>query len=335
MKVPLIFYYMLQLGQVVFIQDVPSTWIFEHYLKLSETLEGQTVKMSSIFKNERTPSMCVYYSDRDKQYMYKDFSSGRSGNGPGLVSEMFNIPYSHAITRIIDDYNTYLDKGYIEPVGDRSIISKPRYKVREAITRPWNTIDAEYWLQYGISSALLDSHNIKPLRKYTMSRIFNNESEEIITIERYGIYGYYNSKGELCKIYQPHQKSKKFMKVQDYVQASDQLTGSNCLIICSSLKDVLSFKAMKFKGIDAIAPDSENSMIPKEFMHDMMTRYKKIFTLFDDDTAGMVAMKKYQDMYGIPYLHLQMSKDLSDSVKDYGISNVKVVMYHMLKKAIG
>ena len=321
---------------IFFIEDVPSTWIFEHYLKLSEKLEGQTVKMHSIFKNERTPSMCVYYSDKEKQYKFKDFSSGYGGNGAALVSIILNIPYGHAVTRIIDDYTKYLEDKELDPVnlGSEVIVSKPRYKVTSATTRSWTTIDAKYWSQFGINSKLLDEHNIRPIQKYTMSRMFDNGTEEVITIERHDIYGYYNQAGDLCKIYQPNQKSKKFIKVRDYVQASDQLKGSKYLIICSSLKDVLSLKAM-FKGIDAIAPDSENSAIPKEYMHDMITRYKKIFTLFDDDVAGIKAMKKYEDQYGIPYLHLQMSKDLSDSVRDYGINNVKVVLYHMLKKAIG
>jgi DNA primase len=322
---------------IFFIDDVPSTWIFEHYLNLSEKLDGQTVKMNSIFQRERTPSMCVYYNDEDRQYKFKDFSSGKSGNGAALVSAIFNIPYGHAVTRIIDDYTNYLDDKELDPIsiGNEVIVSKPRYKVTSSATRQWNTADANFWVQFGINSNLLNEHNIRPIQRYTMARMFDNGTEEVITIERHGIYGYYNQTGDLCKIYQPNQKSKKFIKIKDYIQGSDQLTGSKCLIICSSLKDALSLKAMKFKGIDVIAPDSENSMIPKEYMYDMMTKYRKIFTLFDDDVAGIKAMKKYEELYGISYLHLQMSKDLSDSVKDYGISNVKVVLYHMLKKAIG
>lgn len=320
---------------IFFIEDVPSTWIFEHYLNLTEKLTGQGIKMRSIFKQERTPSMCIYYNDADKQYKFKDFSSGKSGNGAALVADMYGLTYAKAIQKIINDYTTYLEDGHIESVslGDEGIVSKPRYKITSATIRPWNTADASYWVQFGINSKLLDAHNIKPLQRYTMTRMLN-DAEESITIETLGIYGYYDKEGNLCKIYRPGQTTKKFIKVKDYVQASDQLTGSNCLIICSSLKDVLSLKAMKFKGVDAIAPDSENTMIPKEQMHDLMTRYKKIFTLFDDDVAGIKAMHKYEEMYGIPYLHLQMSKDLSDSVRDYGISNVQVVLYNMLKKAI-
>jgi DNA primase len=279
--------------------------------------------------------MCIYYSDTDKQYKFKDFSSGKSGNGAALVSEMYNITYGQAIQKIISDYTAYLEDGHIEsaPIGNDGIVAKPRYKVTSATIRPWNTADANFWVQFGINSRLLDAHNIKPLQKYTMTRMLN-DTEEVITIERHGIYGYYDNEDNLCKIYQPGQTSKKFIKVKDYVQASDQLTGSNCLIICSSLKDVLALKAMKFKGIDAIAPDSENSIISKEYMTDLMTRYKKVFTLFDDDIAGIKAMYKYKEMYGISYLHLQMSKDLSDSIRDYGINNVQVVLHHMLKQAI-
>lgn len=328
---------MLKLKSIVlFLEDVPTTWIFEYYLNLPAKLYGQDIKMHSIFNKERTPSMCIYYNSEDKQYRFKDFSSGKAGNGAQLVSELFDIPYKAAIRKIINDYSEYLDKGHTEfIIPDKEIlIPKSRYKVTEAYPRSWNSLDAEYWIKYGINSSLLNEHNIIPLTKYIMSRTLNNGLEETITIEGYGIYGYYNSKGELCKIYQPNQKNKKFIKVQDYVQGTDQLKTSKCLVICSSLKDVLSFKAMKFKGIDAIAPDSENTMITKEYMQDIMSRYKKIVTLFDDDVAGIKAMKKYEDMYGIPYLHLQMSKDLSDSVKDYGINNVKVVLYHMLKKVI-
>jgi DNA primase len=304
-------------------------------MNLVEKLTGQSIKMRSIFKQERTPSMCIYYSDTDKQYKFKDFSSGKSGNGAALVSEMYNITYGQAIQKIISDYTAYLEDGHIEsaPIGNDGIVAKPRYKVTSATIRPWNTADANFWVQFGINSRLLDAHNIKPLQKYTMTRMLN-DTEEVITIERHGIYGYYDNEDNLCKIYQPGQTSKKFIKVKDYVQASDQLTGSNCLIICSSLKDVLALKAMKFKGIDAIAPDSENSIISKEYMTDLMTRYKKVFTLFDDDIAGIKAMYKYKEMYGISYLHLQMSKDLSDSIRDYGINNVQVVLHHMLKQAI-
>jgi hypothetical protein len=131
------------------------------------------------------------------------------------------------------------------------------------------------------------------------------------------------------------QKNKKFIKVNDYIQGSNQLTETNkYLVICSSLKDVMALKAMKFNNIDAVAPDSENSRIPKEIMSAYLERYTTVCTMFDDDVAGIKSMQKYKDDYGIESIHLQMSKDLSDSIRDYGISNVKIVLHPILKKVL-
>jgi hypothetical protein len=325
---------MLKLDRpMIFIDDVPSTWIFEHYLKLSEKLTGQTVKILSVFKKERTPSMCLYYNFDDKCYKFKDFSSGLSGNGPSLVSSLYGISYYNAVDKILKDYDQYLKNNNFLPVDLclKEVSIKSKYQVSSVVLRKWNTADANYWLKYGINSNLLNAHNVKPIKSYAMTRTLSDNTQEVINIDVHGIYGYYNSKGELCKIYQPHQTKKKFIKVQDYIQGSDQMTNAKYLIITSSLKDLLAFKALGFKGIDAIAPDSENSLIPEDYMNMLKTKYTKIFTMFDDDSAGIKAMNRYEELYQIPCIHVQMSKDLSDSVKDYGIKNVKVVMFHMLK----
>ena len=47
-------------SNAVSIGDVPVTWIFEHYLNLTEKLDGQQIKIKSVFKLEKTPSMYIY-----------------------------------------------------------------------------------------------------------------------------------------------------------------------------------------------------------------------------------------------------------------------------------
>ena len=55
-------------------KDVPTTWIFEHYLNLTEQLDGQQIKIKSVFKTEKTPSMIVYMDAFTMTYKFKDFS---------------------------------------------------------------------------------------------------------------------------------------------------------------------------------------------------------------------------------------------------------------------
>lgn len=319
-----------------FRSDVPSVWIFEHYLNLGEKLTGQTVKIKSVFNvNDKDPSMCIFYSDTEKRYMFKDFSSSLGGNGYALVGHLFNLEYKEAQDKAIADYTKFLESGGVEEHRFDIVMNQAaKYKVISHETRGWTNVDAMYWSIYGIDSDTLNRYNVKPLARYTMAKVNDEGRQESFTSDNNNIYGYFNKDGELCKIYQPAVSKKKFLKVLKYIQGYDQLSGAKYLIICSSLKDVMSLMSMGFKTIDAIAPDSENTMLTEEFINEMKSKYEKVFTLFDDDVAGLKSMMKYEEMFNLPYIRLQMSKDLSDSIRDYDMQSVKIVLYNILKRMI-
>lgn len=316
---------------IFFINDVPSSWIFEHYLKLDRSLTGQSIKILSVFTDEKTPSMCIYYSVTACSYLFMDFSSGYGGDGVVLVSKIFNIPFSNAVKKIIYDYNAYLKSGgTVKPEAVH--INYERYEVTDYTVGTWTQSDAKYWQQFGIGSDLLNKYNVKPLDSYTMSK--NEESS--FTVNRKNIYGYFTEAGEIYKIYQPLVKQKKFIKLATkYIQGSDQLSSTNkFLVICSSLKDIMSFQALGFRGIDAIAPDSENTLLSAQYIQQLRFRYSGICVILDNDEAGIKSMMKYNQTYGLPYIQLPMEKDISDSVKEHGIQNTRVVLYPMLTQKL-
>jgi hypothetical protein len=45
-------------------------------------------------------------------------------------------------------------------------------------------------------------------------------------------------------------------------------------------------------------------------------------------------MKKYKERYGLPYIILDMEKDVSDSIKVHGLQDVKEKLFPLLKNAI-
>jgi type II secretory pathway component GspD/PulD (secretin) len=149
------------------------------------------------------------------------------------------------------------------------------------------------------------------------------------------IYGYFKKDGSLYKIYQPKTLDKKFIKVKDYIQGSEQINLNKFLLITSSLKDILSIKSLKLKNIDIIAPDSENTLIKHSDMKIYSKNYKKILVMFDNDEAGIAAMLKYKEIF--PYIHicyLPMSKDISDSIRDHGALNVRNRLVPIIDKII-
>jgi DNA primase len=88
-------------------------------------------------------------------------------------------------------------------------------------------------------------------------------------------------------------------------------------------------------NIDIVAPDSENSMIKRELMEHYIETYKKIVVMFDNDAPGISSMEKYKQIYpGIEVAILPMSKDPSDSIKDFGAKEVRNRLVPILDKKI-
>ena len=297
---------------VVEIDDVPTKWIFEHYLKLQEKLKGQDVKLKSVFNHfDNDPSMYVYVCSRSNTYKFKCFSSGHHGNAINLVQLVCGLDYRNAILRIIEDYKVFLnDKDYIHI----PTVVVPKWSVDSYETRNWTKDDANYWSQFNIGSKLLEKYNVKPLAEYVLSR-------GIESFSRKGskVYGYFNVKGELCKIYQPGSE-KKFLMIKNYIQGWDQIENKELLLVCSSLKDIMSIKSLGI-DCDCIAPNSENSSI--DCIIDWIKAYPTKYIIFDNDTAGIRTMERYKKEYGIPFIHVELSKDISDSVRDHGAKKVK------------
>lgn len=312
------------------IKDVPETWIYENYCILNERLSGQDIKIKSIFNpNEKTPSMCIYY--KNGKYLFKDFSTGKGGNAINLVQEIYNEEYKHSCFRIEQDYNKQIINDNVKnKIVDFKTYSK--YKVTDVKIRSWYLHDKIYWQKFGISKHLLDVHNIKPIDNYTMEKYVDDDLKSI-EIKNIHMYGYYTDKNILYKIYQPKIKEYKFIKLFSYLQGLDQLIGHPYLIITSSLKDIMVLKSIGLK-IDAIAPDSENTIIKSETIECLQKNYKKVLTLFDNDEAGISAMKKYKELYNIDFIYFDLEKDVSDAVSIHGVSKTFSKLIPVINKKL-
>jgi hypothetical protein len=315
------------------LQDVPKEWVFEYYLNLKEKLIGQDIKMLSAFNvKDKVPSMFIYCTGG--VYKFKDFSSGFQGDALELVKALFNLSSrGHAANKIINDYQEYLLHNDVPAVVEFKFHDK--FKVVDYEMRHWNSQDSKFWTSFRISSTLLAKYNVVPLSFFTMEKKEENGSMLSYKFSKAYTYGYFREDGELYKIYMPKVTEKKFIKVQNYVQGIDQLKyEAKYLVITSSLKDLMCFNKLGIGNVECIAPDSENTMIGESVMGKLSKQYSKIIVLFDNDEPGIKAAQRYKDKYGYDYVILDMSKDLSDSVKDYGIEAVRDKLLPLLKQAL-
>jgi 5S rRNA maturation endonuclease (ribonuclease M5) len=295
-------------------KEVDPRWIFQYYLKLTEPLEGQDVKIKSVFnEKDKVPSMCLFVPKDTEEYKFRDFSTGVGGDAVELVKRLFKIDFIPATRKIVEDYNAHVLK-YGCDLGIGEFKKYSRYQVTSFEKRQWTTRDQYFWTQYNIGTRILNEYNVQPLESYTMHK----ETDDL-SIQGLYIYGYFKKDGTLYKIYQPKVTDKKFIKVRNYIQGSEQLKGHDCLIIMSGLKDIMSLASLKVK-IDLCAADSETSMIPVDMITQYQKRYKRIITLMDFDDAGIKASEKYREQYGFESVYLNgtnlIKPDMADIVRE-------------------
>jgi len=318
------------------ISEVNRQWIFEYYLNLSEKLIGQDIKMLSVFNpKDKVPSMFIYFDTASGYYKFKDFSSGNQGDSIELVQKLFDLKTrGQAISKIISDYESYIENNNIKN-SKIEFKQHDKFKVTDFQIRHWNNFDEKYWTDYQIGSTMLNKYEVYPLEHFSMSKEELDGRVNTIKFSRPFVYGYFRESGDLYKIYMPKNLEKKFIKVQNYTQGSDQLKyDCKYLIITSSLKDLMVFNQLGIKNIEAIAPDSENTMINEVKMTKFKDKYEKIVVLFDFDDAGKIAAEKYKAKHNLDYISLPLEKDLSDSVKVHGLIKVRALLFNTLKEIL-
>ena len=328
---PLIFFAMLRTSHIISdIHEVPETWAYQFYCKLTESLTGQNVKLKSLLNSrDNDPSFFIFC--RQGKYSWKDFSTGKGGNHITLISELFNLTRVEAMHKLTKDYSLFLQAN---PEGFKfeQINPQSRYMPTSIVTRTWNSQDAMFWTKFGIGSAILEKFNVKAIQSYVFAT--EDGSRDPIQKSAPYTYGYFMSDGTVAKIYQPLLPEIKFIKVTEYIQGTDQLQFAQPnLIICSSLKDAMSLTAFGY-NTEVVAPDSENVVIKTDVMDIYKKKFRSICTLFDNDGAGLRAMNNYKAMYDIPMVHLNLEKDLSDSVKIHGLEKTREVLTPLLKEAL-
>jgi hypothetical protein len=318
---------------VASIDDIPSDWIFENYLNLPEKLSGQNVRMKSLFNpDDRDPSMYLYYVKGVGSYRYKCFSTGKSGNAVDLMAKLWGTDYKTALYKVMDDYQCFLKTG---KKSEKKEFVETKWIVSDYFIRSWTKDDAEFWLQFNIGSKLLEEYNVIPIRSYTMTKqVGNINTEEEFNVQKKYTYLYTTKYNEMYKIYQPKNATKKFLKLMDHTQGIDQLQGKRFLVITSSLKDCMAIRSIPGLDVDVIAPDSENTKLDPELIHNLKDDYEAVVTYMDSDAAGITSMQFYFEKYNLPFCYIPLEKDFSDIVKVHGIKKAIHTFVPVLDKAV-
>lgn len=188
--------------------------------------------------------------------------------------------------------------------------------------------DYLYWHQFGITKDTLKKYKV-----FAVKQVYRDGLLLWSYTYPNPIYAYHFDSYNALKVYRPREPKKQDRwresnSSMEILQGYDQLPlRDNLLIITKSLKDVMVLSEM---GFSAIAPLSEGRVIPSKTMDSLKKRFKGIVTLYDNDTAGIKAAQRLLTDYGLEFILLKGSKDISDLVKDKGISDAKDILIKLI-----
>lgn len=307
--------------------------IYSHYLG-EKIVAGS--KMNSPFREDNVPSFGFFYR-RDKSgiLMFNDLATPDSGDAIVFVMKMFNLGYKDSLFKIAYDFGL----SDVEVTREKkAIINSQRIKKqKENISmgikkRGWKKRDAEFWKSFNISKKTLKFYNV-----YPVSHVFYNNN--IIAADDYA-YAYleYKDSKVTYKIYQPFSPNFKWSGNVDRSihQGYTQLPKKGkVLIVTKSLKDVMSIRDTI--RIPSVALQSESIMMKQSVMSEYLSRFEKIFCLFDNDKPGRLFTRQFIKEYKIPYLFMPYIKkvtDFSDYVKVVSPQRAGDLLKYQLKKLL-
>lgn len=304
----------------------------------NKKLEIGTITNSPL-RTDNNPSFGIFKSKNNNTLLFKDLSTGISGNCIKFVQLLFNITYSQALKKIWDDIvNKNISySGY----GEHISRWKPTTKTKISIQRKnFTGTDIKYWESYGIDKDTLKKYNVFPIQKFWI----NDIPSSFTYSKENPIYAYkvFNS----FKIYMPFSETKKdkwrsnctISDIQGIIQIPKEIRigdkVGDLLVITKSLKDIMVLSAF---NIISIAPQSETSTIPKEVVYELKKRFKRIIILYDYDEGGIKGAEALSEKYGfeiifIPkhYLDVFGVKDISDFRKEFGEKKTEELLKEIL-----
>jgi len=293
---------------------VDDYYIFCFYLGRAIPLNKP---ICSPLRRDKHPSWSLYRNGKGI-VKYKDFATGDTGNIIDFLQRTENLRYYETLQKIWNDI--ILRKSVsLRKKTDLLVIPDEKKNVIEIKRKNYTEKDILFWNKYGITKDTLKLYKVFPISTFWMNEIqgnfFYTEKEPMYA---YSIYDKY-------KIYRPYsRKSDKWRNNCSSfdIQGIEQLPDDgDLLIITKSLKDVMVLYEL---GYNAIAPQSENSSIPKVIMDHLKLRFKNLLVIFDYDEGGIQGSKKLSEKYTIPhtfipkhYLDLYLIKDISDFIKEF------------------
>jgi len=289
--------------------------IFHYYIS---TFKRVGAAFCSELRRDKAPS-CTIYTTASGKAIYKDFATGDSLNCFQYVMAKYGCDFNICLRKIANDILKLSDGKYLPAKLPEESVKSNNEKVQTQIgivSVPLSAEGEQYWAQYGVTSDILDLYNVKEIAHFRVKGypVQITKAEKYAFAYCFGNYRYKIVRPNIMDINRKWVSNVSFKIVQGL--PAIPLKG-NLLVITKALKDVMTLRSL---GVDAIAPQSENTQLPKRIIELIKQRYTFPVIYYDNDSPGIKAAQSHSLLYGMEYIHnsKDLPKDASDLYKERG-----------------
>ena len=320
------------------LNSVSHEYIFRKYCP-NFTQVGAFFK--SEFRTDSKPSCII--NPTNIGLKYKDFGTNEGSlNILDYLIKKFGISLQDAMEIVMNDcaelsknpkYSTRLK----DKIKSERIDKTPT--ILDIKVRDFSKYDLDYWNPDIWNKEMLVKAKTIPIEYFWID---NSKGRRCIKASRLAYsYEYYFHNGVFRrKIYQPKSKLKWVSNVDDTtVQLVDVMPKyGDILFITSSKKDAGVFWRIYLNGwfdkliVHSVAPNTETSFVPKQWLDKAESRWKRIIIYYDSDEPGITNAKHFSELYGLEYMYNPTTneKDPFEYSCKYGIKQ----FYEQLKQQL-
>lgn len=301
------------------IQRINQKNVYEYYL--GESISPSD-KVTCPFHADKSPSL-GFKMNSSNVLKFRCFGCGANGNIFEFVQRLRGYEFAESVRDIVDTFeSTKIDKLVPSPQKINIFQSSVERSKIIPYFKPLTLQDFEYWNSFLISLPTLRIFNVRACSKAFVITRHSDNPLELNYTNTNPLYSYDFGKG-VYKLYRPLSPEKQYKFVSNTnshdIQGMSQLPKSGeLLIITSSLKDVMVLYEL---GFNAIAPQSENTVIPEDIISELKSRFKRILIFYDSDKAGYESASKLAKNFDLETIFIPKEyelKDISDYCKIYG-----------------
>ncbi len=278
--------------------------IYRHYIADNVPVKKKILSPFP-FRNEHDPSFQLF-PGKNGNVLFSDFGIPVSGNHWQFVMTYHeDCSFAEAVAIVRRDVLHQQDGSPVPRIAARTPFVVPE-KVPVAIVpkyREWRNSDADLFSPYGISIGTMKKFRHRPVEKYLLDKGTAEQRWVIRETPTDPIYALEITAGsERFKMYRPLTENKRHKWVSN-IRGDEDFFGldllppeGDVLFWMAGNKDTESFYEQI--GLPCISTNHEQANVDLRLLTDLRIRFRRHFTLYDDDPTGHKASTKLLHQYG-------------------------------------